>query len=82
MELKKELIRAIDETITTRRIVKEMHPEVGFYCLCKVKGTHIATIWEEENWTLLCSNKQSFIQHIPENNSHPCWSWFESAHCK
>ena len=43
VEVKKELIRAIDETITTR-IVKEMQPKVGFYCPCKVEGRHIATI--------------------------------------
>ena len=59
-----------------------MQIEVGFYCPCKVGGTHIMTIWEEDKWTLLCLNKQNFTQHTPENNSHPCWSWFESARGK
>ena len=79
VEVKKELIRAIDETITTRRIVKEMQPEVGFYCPCKVEGKHVATIWEEDQWTLYCTSKQNVISHTPENSSHPCWSWFEST---
>ena len=82
IEVKKELIRAIDETIATRRIVKEMKPKVGFYCPCKVEGRHIATIWEEDQWTLLCTNKNDVIQHTPENSSHPCWSWFASTHGK
>ena len=77
VEVKKELIRAIDETITTRRIVKEMEQEIGFYCPCKVETTRVATIWEEDKWTLYCTSKDDVIQLIPENSS--CWSWFESA---
>ena len=75
VEVKKELIRAINETIATR-IVKEMEPEIGFYCPCKVETTHVATIWEEDKWTLYCTSKEDVIQLIPENSS--CWSWFES----
>ena len=59
-----------------------MKPKVGFYCPCKVEGRHIATIWEEDQWTLLCTNKNDVIQHTPENSSHPCWSWFASTHGK
>ena len=77
VEVKKELIRAINETITTRRIVKEMQPEVGFYCPCKVEATHVATIWEEDKWTLYCTSKEDVIQILPENSF--CWSWFEST---
>ena len=77
VEVKKELIRAINETITTRRIVKEMQPEVGFYCPCKVEATHVATIWEEDKWTLYCTSKDDVIQLIQENSF--CLSWFESA---
>ena len=78
VEVKKELITAIDETITTRRIIKEMQPEVGFYCPCTVdpEATHVATIWEEDKWTLYCTSKENVIQLIPENSF--CWSWFES----
>ena len=79
VKVKKELIRAIDETITTRKIVKEMQPEVGFYCPCKMEGRHIATIWEEDQWTLYCTCKEDVIPHTSENSSHPCWSWFEST---
>ena len=79
IEVKKELIIAINETITTRRIVKEMQPEVGFYCPCKVGGSHIATIWDEDQWTLYCTSKKDVIHYTPENSSHPCWSWFEST---
>ena len=77
VEVKKELITAINETITTRRIVKEMQPEVGFYCPCKVEATHVATIWEKDKWTLYCTSKEDVIQVIPENSFF--WSWFESA---
>ena len=79
IEVKKELIKAINETITTRRIVKEMQPEVGFYCPCKVEGRHIAIIWEENQWTLYCTSKEDVIHYTPENSSHSCWSWFEST---
>ena len=82
IEVKKELIRAIDEAITTRRIVKEMQPEVGFYCPCIVDGTHIATIWDEDQWILYCTSKEDVIHYSPENSSHPCWSLFESTHGK
>ena len=80
VEVKKELIRAIDETITTRRIVKEIQPEVGFYCPCKMEGTHVATIWDEDKWSLFCTSKEDVIRCTRENGSHPCWSWFESTH--
>ena len=79
VEVKKDLVNAINETITTRQIIKEMQPKVAFYCPCEMEGTHIATVWEEDKWTLLCSSKQNVIQHTPENSSHPCWSWFEST---
>ena len=79
IEVKKELMRAINETITTRKIVKEMQPEVGFYCPCNVDGTHIATIWDEDQWTLYCTYKEDVIHYTPENSSHPCWSWFDST---
>ena len=82
IKVKKELIRAINETIVTRRIVKEMQPEVGFYCPCKMEGTHVATIWEEEKLTLYCTSKEDIIHYTPENSSHPCWSWFTSTHGK
>ena len=78
VEVKKELIKAINETITTRRIVKEMEPEVGFYCPCKVEATHVATIWEEDKWTLYCTSQEDVIQLIPTQNSF-YWSWLESA---
>ena len=79
IEVKKELIIAINETITTRKIIKEMQPEVGFYCPCNVDGTHIATIWDEDQWTLYCTYKEDVIHYTPENSSHPCWSWFDST---
>ena len=79
VEVKKDLVNAINETIITRQIIKEMQPKVAFYCPCEVEGKHVATVWEEDKWTLLCSNKQNVIQHTPENSSHPCWSWFEST---
>ena len=82
IEVKNELIIAINETIATRRIVKEMQPEVGFYCPCKVGGTHVATIWVEEKLTLYCTSKEDVIHYTPENSSHPCWSWFTSTHGK
>ena len=82
VEIKKELIRAIDETITTRNFVKEMQPEVGFYCPCKMEGTHVATIWDEDKWSLFCTSKENVIRCTRENGSHPCWSWFESTHGK
>ena len=66
VEVKKELIRAINETITTRRIVKEMQLEVGFYCPYKVEDRHIATIWEEDQWTLYCTSKKDVICNTPE----------------
>ena len=79
IEVKNDLVNTINETITSRQIIKEMQPKVAFYCPCEVEGTHIATVWEEDKWTLLCSSKQNVIQHTPENSSHPCWSWFEST---
>ena len=79
-EVKKELFRAINETITTRRISKEMQPEIGIYCPCKVEGTHVATVWDEDKWTLFCTSKKDVIRCTQENGSHPCWSWFESTH--
>ena len=79
VEVKKDLVNAINETITSRQIIKEMQPKVAFHCPCEMEGTHIATVWEEDKWTLLCSSKQDVIQHTPENSSHPCWSWFEST---
>ena len=79
VEVKKDLVDAINETITTRQIIKEMQPKVAFYCPCEVEGKHIATVWEEDKYTLLCSSKQNVIQHTPENSSHPCWSWFGST---
>ena len=79
VEVKKDLVDTINETITTRQIIKEMQPKVAFYCPCEMEGTHIATVWEEDKWILLCSSKQNVIQHTPENSSHPCWSWFEST---
>ena len=82
VELKKELIRAINDTTITRRIFKEMQPEVGFYCPCKVEAVHVATIWDEDQWTLYCTCKKDVIYYTPEYSSHPCWSWFESAHGK
>ena len=79
VEVKKDLVNAINETITSRQIIKEMRPKVAFYCPCEGKSTHIATVWEEDNWTLRCTSKQNIIQCAPENISHPCWSWFEST---
>ena len=79
VEVKKDLVNAINETITSRQIIKEMRPKVAFYCPCEGKSTHIATIWEESNWTLFCTSKQTVIPRTPENSSHPCWSWFEST---
>ena len=38
VKVKKELIRAINETITTRRIIKEMQTEVGFIVHVKWKA--------------------------------------------
>ena len=82
VEVKKDLVNAINKTITSRQIIKEMRPKVAFYCPCEEKSIHIAIIWEEENWTLLCTSKQDIIQRTPKNSSHPCWSWFESTHGK
>ena len=82
VEVKKDLVNAINKTITSRQIIKEMRPKVVFYCPCEEKSTHIATVWEEDNWTLLCTSKQDIIQRTPKNSSHPCWSWFESTHGK
>ena len=82
VDVKKDLVDAINETITTRQIIKEMQPKVAFYCPCEVEGTHIATVWEEDKYTLLCTSKQTVIPHTSENSSHPCWSWFESTHGK
>ena len=79
VEVKKDLVNVINETITSRQIIKEMQPKVAFYCPCEVEGTHVAIVWEEDKQTLLCSSKQNVIQHTPENSSHPCWSWFEST---
>ena len=79
VEVKKDLVNAINETITSRQIIEEMRPKVAFYCPCKVEGKHVATIWEEDNWTLLCTSKQNVIPHTPENSSQSCWSWFEST---
>ena len=79
VEVKKDLVNAINETITTRQIIKEMRPKVAFYCPCEVEDTHIATVWEEDKWTLLCSSKQNVIPHTSKNSSHSCWSWFEST---
>ena len=79
VEVKKDLVNVINETITTRQVLKEMQPKVAFYCPCEVKSTHIATVWNEDNSTLLCTSKQNVIHHTPENSSHPCWSWFEST---
>ena len=78
-EVKKELIKAIEDTIEKRMIITEVQPEEGFYCPCEIEGTHIATIWEEEKQTLFCTNKEDVIQRTPENSSYLCWSWFESA---
>ena len=82
VEVKKDLVNAINKTITSRQIIKEMRPKVAFYCPCEEKSTHIAKVWEEDNWTLLCTSKQDIIQRTPKNSSHPCWSWFESTHGK
>ena len=82
IEVKKDLVNAINETITSRQIIKEMRPKVAFYCPCEEKSTHIAKVWKEDNWTLFCTSKQNVIPHTPENSSHPCWSWFESTHGK
>ena len=79
IEVKKDLVNAINETITSRQIIKEMRPKVAFYCPCEEKSTHIATVWKEDNWSLFCTSKQNVIPHTPENSSHPCWSWFEST---
>ena len=79
VEVKKDLVNAINETITSRQIIEEMRPKVAFYCPCEGKSTHIATVWEEDKWTLLCTKKQNVISHTPESSSHPCWSWFEST---
>ena len=81
-EVKKELIKAIEDTIEKRMIITEVQPEVGFYCPCEMEGTHIATIWEEDKQILFCTNKEDVIQCTPENSSHFCWSWFESVHGK
>ena len=79
IEVKNDLVNTINETIATRQIIKEMQPKVAFYCPCEVEGTHIATVWKEDSWTLLCSSKLKVIPHTPENSSHLCWSWFEST---
>ena len=79
VEVKKDLVNTINETITSRQIIEEMRLKVAFYCPCEGKNTHIATVWNEDNWTLLCTSKQNVIPHTPENSSHPCWSWFEST---
>ena len=78
-EVKKELIKAIEDTIEKRMIITEVQPEEGFYCPCEIEGTHIATIWEEDKQALFCTNKEDVIQRTPENSSYLCWSWFESA---
>ena len=58
VEVKKDLVDAINETITTRQIIKEMQPKVAFYCPCEMKSTHIAIVLKEDNRTLLCLSKQ------------------------
>ena len=61
-EVRNDLVNTINETITSRQIIKEMQPKVTCYCPCEVKSTHIATVWKKDK----CSSKQNIIPHTPE----------------